>query len=96
MAESRPEGESLKPGETKNTKEPAKTIPVPPTVAEAKATLERFEAAHPARDPPVADSVSHHALQSGKSLLDEPWYGDKESEKAAWVTEGALARFPLR
>lgn len=86
-------GESLSPEATtnkdKNTQEAKKTIPLPKTVAEAEEQLQRFQATYPHQDPPVRDSVAFHCLKSGGSLLDEAWYGDKQSEAQAWVTEEA-------
>jgi phospholipase D1/2 len=35
----------------------------------------------------VADSVAHHQMKWDGSLLDEPWSGTEDSERAAYVQE---------
>lgn len=35
----------------------------------------------------VSDSVAHHAMWAGTSLLDERWYGKAQEERAAYVSE---------
>lgn len=64
------------------------TVDLPKTFDEAWDIIHRFEqGAEP--DEVVADSVTHHALKGTGSLLDEPWHGSEESERLAYVTEGA-------
>ena len=33
------------------------------------------------------DSIRHHVLQSGGSILDERWYGSAEEERDAFIAE---------
>lgn len=62
-------------------------VPLPHTVSEAKEIIAKFENAAPRSDKRVSDSVAHHAMKSGGSLLDEAWEGDQQSELNAFLTE---------
>jgi hypothetical protein len=65
-------------------------------VSEALEILHRWEAAAAScSNTTVANSIVQHALQSGGSVLDEPWTGDEQSEKLAYVTE-ELCESPAR
>lgn len=57
-------------------------VPLPQSVEAARQVIARFEtgARNLRSDDAVADSVSHHALQGRRSLLDEPWLGTEEEE----------------
>ena len=68
------------------SKAPVVQIELPKTYDEALDIIRRFEAGAPV-DHRIADSVAHHVLQSDGSLLDEPWVGSEESERAAYVQE---------
>jgi hypothetical protein len=61
---------------------------VPNFVSEALEILHRWEAAAvECSGQATSNSIAHHALQSGGSVLDESWIGDEQSEKLAFVTE---------
>lgn len=62
-------------------------VKLPATVAEAQAIVDRFEAAAPAEAKDINDSIRHHVLQSGGSILDEKFYGSAEEERDAYVQE---------
>ena len=66
------------------SKAPTVQIGLPKSYDEALDIIQRFEAGAPA-DHRIADSVSHHVLQSNGSLLDEPWFGSEDSERSAYV-----------
>jgi phospholipase D1/2 len=65
------------------------TYPLPRSVDEARAIIERFE--HGAdslrSDEDVSDNVIQHMLNDKTSLLDERWLGTDEEERAAYVSE---------
>ncbi|ORY72756.1 phospholipase D/nuclease [Leucosporidium creatinivorum] len=67
---------------------PTVTIPLPQGYEEAWDIIRRFERGDEVREK-IADSVAHYALKrtAGGSLLDEPWSGNEESERNAFVTE---------
>ncbi|GAA5895994.1 hypothetical protein JCM5296_003164 [Sporobolomyces johnsonii] len=67
-------------------KNPLVTLPLPQSYDEAWERVHRFEQADIVREQ-IADSVAHHAQAGTGSLLDEPWSGDEESERNAYVTE---------
>jgi len=79
------EGESLKQENTK--KGEIQKVKLPATVAEAQQIVDRFEAAAPAEAKEMNDSIRHHVLQSGGSIMDERWYGSAEEERDAFVQE---------
>jgi len=79
------QGESLKQENTK--KGEVQTVKLPATVAEAQKIVDRFEAAAPAEAKEMNDSIRHHVLQSGGSIMDERWYGSPEEERDAFVQE---------
>ncbi|KAG6372484.1 hypothetical protein JVT61DRAFT_7587 [Boletus reticuloceps] len=64
-------------------------VPLPESVEAARQVIARFESgAQDLRsDDMVADSVSHHALQGRRSLLDETWVGSEEEELNCYVSE---------
>lgn len=62
-------------------------IPLPKTVEEAKAIIERFEAAAPQDDCLISDNICQNAHMSGRSVADEPWRGAEAEELACIVTE---------
>jgi phospholipase D1/2 len=82
------------PDEDKVSKEEKekKKIPLPNSIDSAKNAIARFEAG--AQDlrmaGAVADSVSHHALQGRRSLLDETWLGSEEEELNWYVDSCAI------
>lgn len=57
-------------------------VPLPETLEAAREVLARFESGVQAlqSNEIVADSVSHHALQGRRSLMDETWIGTDEEE----------------
>ena len=65
------------------------TYPLPQSVDEARAVIERFE--HGAdglrSDEEVSDNVVQHMLSDRTSLLDEKWLGSEEEERNAYVSE---------
>ncbi|GJE90640.1 phospholipase D [Phanerochaete sordida] len=65
------------------------TYPLPQSVDEARAIIERFE--HGAdglrSDEDVSDNVVQHMLSDRTSLLDEKWLGSEEEERNAYVSE---------
>ncbi|GAA5839628.1 hypothetical protein JCM11251_003562 [Rhodosporidiobolus azoricus] len=67
-------------------KNPVLEVPLPQSYDEALDIVRRFEQGADQRDS-IADSVAHHSQASGMSLLDEPWSGNEEAERAAYVTE---------
>ena len=73
------------------TKNPLKTetYPLPQSVDEARAIIERFEHGADAlrSDEDVADNVVQHMLADKTSLLDEKWLGTEEEERNAYVSE---------
>ncbi|KAG9312443.1 hypothetical protein JVU11DRAFT_6827 [Chiua virens] len=64
-------------------------VSLPESVEAARQVIARFEsgARNLRSDERVADSVSHHALQGRKSLLDETWLGSEEEELNCYVSE---------
>lgn len=65
---------------------PTVTVEMPRDYEEAWARVRRFQSADPV-DERIADSVAHHAMMGTGSILEEPWTGDEESERLAYVTE---------
>lgn len=57
-------------------------VPLPQSIEAARQVIAQFEsgAQNLQSNARVADSVSHHALQGRRSLLDEPWAGSEEEE----------------
>lgn len=57
-------------------------VPLPESIEAARQVIARFEsgAQNLRSDEMVADSVSHHALQGRRSLLNETWVGSEEEE----------------
>lgn len=62
-------------------------VPLPRTIEEATAIIERFEAAAPRDDNFVADNICQHAHLTGHTVLDEPWRGSEAEELECIVTE---------
>ena len=60
--------------------EKVENIPIPPSEAEARDIIARFESGAPRADSSVSDSVSSHMLRDKTSLLDEKWLGTEEEE----------------
>lgn len=65
------------------------TYPLPQSVDEARAIIERFEQGADGlrSDESVSDNVVQHMLTDRTSLLDEQWLGTPEEEKNAYVSE---------
>ncbi|GAA5862918.1 hypothetical protein JCM1840_002326 [Sporobolomyces johnsonii] len=76
-------------------KEPDIKIPLPASYDDAWEQVNRFEHGDVVREK-IADSVSHHAMAGTGSLLDEPWSGNEESEKNAFVTEEIYPHIKVR
>lgn len=68
-------------------------VPLPESIEAARQVIARFEsgANNLRSDEMVADSVSHHALQGRKSLLNETWMGSEE-EELNWCVNPCLVR----
>jgi len=64
-------------------------VPLPQSIEAARQVIARFEAGarNLRSDEMVADSVSHHALQGRRSLLNETWLGTEEEELNCYVSE---------
>ncbi|KAF8737923.1 hypothetical protein AX14_012197 [Amanita brunnescens Koide BX004] len=67
--------------------EKVENIPIPPSEAEARDIIARFESGAPRADSSVSDSVSSHMLRDKTSLLDEKWLGTEEEELNSYVSE---------
>lgn len=73
----------------KNAKgqEDISTIELPSNVRKAQAIINLWESCVPQEYRDIPSSISRNALQSGRSVVDEPWFGSEEAEKDAFVTE---------
>jgi phospholipase D1/2 len=60
---------------------------LPTNVRRAETVIALWEDCMPREYHEIASSISRHALQSGGTVLDEPWFGSEAAEKAAFVTE---------
>lgn len=67
---------------TEETSVKKEKVPLPHSIEAARQVIAQFEsgAQNLRSDDMVADSVSHHALQGRRSLLDETWMGSEEEE----------------
>ncbi|WVQ75129.1 hypothetical protein IAR50_004738 [Cryptococcus sp. DSM 104548] len=68
-------------------KETQKAVKLPKTVDEAKAIIEKFQAASANDDKHVSDNVCQHALQDKTTLNDEHWDGTEQEELYCYVSE---------
>ncbi|ODO00720.1 phospholipase D [Cryptococcus wingfieldii CBS 7118] len=68
-------------------KETQKAVKLPKTVEEARAIIEKFQAAAANDDKHVSDNVCQHALQDKTTLNDEQWDGSEEEELSCFVSE---------
>lgn len=75
-------------GKNKKGEIDIQTIDLPASVGEAIETLEQWENSAPPELRNIAGTIARNTLQSGRSVLDEPWFGASEkSEKNSFVTE---------
>ncbi|KAK4054720.1 hypothetical protein OIV83_000644 [Microbotryomycetes sp. JL201] len=66
---------------------PTITLDLPASYEDALGIVQRFERGDDLQEQ-IADSIAHHASNSRSgSLIDEPWSGSEDSERAAFVTE---------
>lgn len=63
------------------------TIDLPPNVRRAEALIKLWESCIPPEYREIASTISRNALQSGRNVSDEPWFGSEAAEKDAFVTE---------
>ncbi|CAK9780379.1 unnamed protein product [Cutaneotrichosporon oleaginosum] len=74
--------------ETNKDKKTAQdAVPLPKTVDEAIAIIEKFESGAPREDLAVSDNIGQNALESGVSVNQEPWLGTEQEERDSIVTE---------
>lgn len=62
-------------------------LELPTNVRKAQALVKLWESCIPPEYKQVASTISRNALQSGKSVVDEAWFGSEAAEKDAFVTE---------
>ncbi|GMK53499.1 hypothetical protein CspeluHIS016_0100850 [Cutaneotrichosporon spelunceum] len=74
-------------GTNKKKKTAEDAVPLPKTVEEATAIIEKFESGAPRSDVPVSDNIGQNALESGMSVNQEAWLGTEEEERDCIVTE---------
>ncbi|KAH8927543.1 phospholipase D/nuclease [Atractiella rhizophila] len=79
-------GESLQ-ADVKSADGDIITLDLPTDIWKAREMVKRWQEAAPSMERRVKNSINHHALKSGGSIFDEPWVGDEETEKMAYVTE---------
>lgn len=63
------------------------TLELPPNVRRAQNIIQLWESCVPPEYRDIPSSIAKDALQSGKSVLDEPWYGSEAAEKDSYVSE---------
>lgn len=67
--------------------EDIKTLELPTNVRKAQAIIKLWESCIPPEYRQTASSISRNTLQSGRSVIDEAWFGSEAAEKDAFVTE---------
>ena len=74
---------------TKNEKgqEDVRTMELPNNVRRAQAVIQLWESCVPPEYKDIPSSIARDTLQSGKSVMDEPWFGSEAAEKDSYVTE---------
>lgn len=63
------------------------TLELPTNVRKAEAIIKLWESCIPPEYRQIANSISRNTLQSGRSVIDEAWFGSEAAEKDAFVTE---------
>ena len=63
------------------------TLALPPNVKRAESIIMLWESCIPPEYQQVASSIARNTLQSGKTVIDEAWFGSEAAEKDAFVTE---------
>lgn len=68
-------------------KEDISKLELPPNVKRAQSIIMLWESCIPAEYQQIASSIARNTLQSGKTVMDEAWFGSEAAEKDAFVTE---------